>query len=511
MRLFDLSLRHKMPLWGSILIVAATLAVSGAIMLRAYDQLKHDLVISSESLGFTLAKTLFTTLLHDDVWRAYELIRAPFHDEGAQQAMEPTAIFVVDQQLRVLVSSEPMAMPILSNLASLGEDYPALADALRTKRPELTGAHEFPHSNRLHVSIPLIEDGSQLGTLVITHSKDVFLPRFFELALDAAGTGALVLAILLPLNWYWGRRMTEPLVQLAHGMSEIVTGAPAELRPELYAYNDELGELFTAYRRAAAEIREKTALEKEVMQSDRLAAVGRLAAGIAHEVNNPLGGMLMAIDTLKQRGTMDAATERTVALLERGLQQITETVGALLVQARVQARDIGQQDFEDVRTLVEPQAGKKFIHLEFELDLPKSLPLPAGFVRQVLINLLLNAIAATPPEGRIHVTANSTSGEFRLVVANEGQPPPPEILAHLFEPFVTGRESGHGLGLWVTYQSVKQLHGNISVECPEGEVRFVVGLPLAFDDVTSTRVDAGVTAESQTTPSEAAALQETNT
>ncbi len=497
MRFFDLSLRHKIPLWGSSLIVAATLAVSGALMLRAFDDLKHDLVISSESLGFTLAKTLFTTLLHDDIWRAYELIRAPFHDEGSRQAMDPAAIFVVDRNLRVLVSSQPLAMPILADLASLGEDFPELAEALRSKNPEATGAHEFPGSDRLHVSIPLAEEGEHLGTLVITHSKDVFLPRFFGFALGAAGTCALVLAILLPLNWYWGRRMTEPLVQLAHGMSEIVTGAPEELGPELYAYHDELGELFTAYRRAAAEIREKTALEKEVMQSERLAAVGRLAAGIAHEVNNPLGGMLMAIDTLKQRGTMDAATARTVALLERGLQQITETVGALLVQARVQARDLGRQDFEDVRTLIEPQVAKKLIHLEFEIDLPESLPLPASFVRQVLINLLLNAIAATPQEGRIRVMASRTSDEFSLVVANEGEPPPQEILAHLFEPFVSGREGGHGLGLWVTYQTVKQLNGSIAVECRDGEIRFVVSLPLPPDDAAAAKVSLGETALKQ--------------
>ncbi len=497
MRFFDLSLRHKIPLWGSILIIAATLAVSGALMWRAYDDLKHDLVISSESLGFTLAKTLFPTLLHDDSWRAYELIRAPFHEERMKQTMDPAAIFVVDKNLRVLVSSQPLSMPILADLASLGEDFPALAEVLRHKNPEVTGAHEFPDSDRLHVSIPIAEEGEHLGTLVITHSKDVFLPRFFGFAVGAAGTGALVLAILLPLNWYWGRRMTEPLVQLAHGMSEIVTGAPEELGPELYAYHDELGQLFTAYRQAAAEIRAKSALEREVMQSERLAAVGRLAAGIAHEVNNPLGGMLMAIDTLKQRGTMDAATARTVALLERGLQQITETVGALLVQARVQARDLGRQDFEDVRTLVEPQVAKKFINLDFELDLPESLSLPASFVRQVLINLLLNAIAATPNGGRISVTATQSHDGFRLVVANQGEPPSQEVLAHLFEPFVSGREGGHGLGLWVTYQTVKQLNGSISVECGDGEIRFLVSLPLMFDDSADAKVGAHETSPKQ--------------
>jgi signal transduction histidine kinase len=194
---------------------------------------------------------------------------------------------------------------------------------------------------------------------------------------------------------------------------------------------------------------------------------------------------------------MDAATAHTVALLERGLQQITETVGALLVQARVQARDLGRQDFEDVRTLVEPQVAKKYIRLEFDLDLPDSLPLPAGFVRQVLINLLLNAIAATPRDGRIRVVAERTGDDFRMVVANEGEPPPREILSHLFEPFVSGREGGHGLGLWVTYQTVKQLNGSISVECRDGEIRFAVSLPLSPDDESHARVGSGETAPEQ--------------
>lgn len=491
MRLLDLSLRHKIPLWGSALIVASAIAVSGALMFRAYEDLKHDLIISSESLGHTLAKTLFPVLLHDDSWRAFELVRAPFHEDRPKQPMEPAAIFVVDRDLRILVSSQPRSMPLLARLETLGEDYPRLAESLRRSEPDVTGVFEFPASDRLHVTIPVAEEDERLGTLVITHSKHVFLPRFSGIALGGAAMGALVLAILLPLNWYWGRRMAEPLVQLAHGMSEIVHGAPAELRPELYSFRDELGQLFDAYRDAAAEIRAKAALEHEVMQSERLAAVGRLAAGIAHEVNNPLGGMLMALDTLKQRGTLEPATARTVALLERGLQQITDTVGALLVQARVQARDLGLRDFEDIRTLVEPQAAKKYLQLDFDLEMADSLPLPASFVRQVLINLLLNAIQATPPHGHIRLTVRQAGGQFELIVANEGEPPPPEIQAHLFEPFVTGREAGHGLGLWVTYQMIHQLGGRIAIECKEGEVRFVIHLPLT--DAAPEKVGPGET------------------
>lgn len=478
MRLFDLSLRHKLPLWGAALIFMTATAVSTSMMYRAFDDLKHDLIISSESLGHTLAKTLFPVLLHDDTWRAFELIRAPLHEDRPKQPMEPAAIFVVDRHLRVLVSSTPMTMPLLAPLDSLGAEYAALAASLRQDGQEDTGAYELADSDYLHISIPIAEEGALLGTLVISHSNDVYLPRFHGIALGAAATGGFILAILLPLSWYWGRRMAEPLVQLSRGMSEIVRGAPADLQPELYAYRDELGQLFDAYRHAAAEIRAKTALESEIMQSERLAAVGRLAAGIAHEVNNPLGGMLMAIDTLKQRGQLEPATARTVALLERGLQQITETVGALLVQSRVQARDLGRQDFDDIRTLIEPQASKKQLRVEFDIQLDNVLPVPASFVRQVLINLLLNAIQATPSQGTIRLSAKQQLGQLILVVANEGEPPPQAVMSHLFEPFVTGHEGGHGLGLWVTYQTIHQLDGHIAIECPDGEVRFVIHLPL---------------------------------
>jgi len=482
MRLFDLSLRHKIPLWGSALIIASAVAVSAVLMFRAFEDLKQDLITSSESLGYTLAKTLFPVLLHDDAWRAFELISAPFHEGHSRQPMEPTAIFVVDRDMKVLVSSVPKSMPLLARMESLGADYPKLAESLRQSKPGASGVYEYPRSDRLHVTLPVAEEGEQLGTLVITHSKNVFLPRFFGIALDGAAMGALVLAILLPLNWYWGRRMAQPLVQLSKGMNEMVRGAPSDLSPDLYSYRDELGQLFDAYRDAAEEIRQKATLEREILQSERLAAVGRLAAGIAHEVNNPLAGMLMALDNQKQRNGGQAPADphlaRTLEFLERGLQHVSETVGALLVEARVQLRALTRQDFEDLRTLIEPQATKKSLLLDWQVDIPESLPLAASLIRQVIINLLLNAVQATPARGNIQLEAVVRNDALLIQVANEGLPPAPDILAHIFEPFVSGREGGHGLGLWVAYETVRQLGGHIAVESADGKVVFRVQLPV---------------------------------
>ncbi len=481
MRLFDLSLRHKLPLWGSGLIVAATLAVSGALMYRAYADLKRDVIMSTESLGRTLAKTLFPSLLHDDLWRAYEIIDAPLSTERPDAPLQAAAIFVVDPELRIRVSSAPRLMPLAAPLGDVGPDYRLLADALRRTDAGVAHSFEFPGSDYLHVTVPVAEEGGQLGTLVVSHSKHAFLPRFFGIALGGAAMGAVVLAVLLPLNWYWGRRMAQPLVQLAGGMARLVRGEPANLSPEVYAYRDELGQLFEAYTRATTELAHKAALEREVLQSERLAAVGRLAAGIAHEVNNPLAGMLIALDNLKQRSNAapgDPYLARTLEFLQRGLQHVSETVAALLVEARVQSRPLGRQDFDDIRTLVEPQASKKDLHLAGRVDVPDSLPIAAGVVRQILINLLLNAVQATEPGGEVRIDAALDGQALSLQVTNDGEPPPPAVLAHIFEPFVSGREGGHGLGLWVTYQTVRQLGGHISVDSAAGKVSFRVRLPL---------------------------------
>lgn len=488
-KILDLSLRHKIPLWGSALIVVATLTVSVGLMAIAFDDLKRDVVVSSQGLGQTLVKTLFPALLHDDLWQAVELIEAPLHGIAEEDPLQAKAIFAVDTKMRVLVSSSPRTMPLLSPLEQI-DDYRVLAVALRQADPQVSHTFEFPHSDFLHVTTPIAEEGRQLGTLVITHSKHGFLPRFFGIALAGAGTGALVLAILLPLNWYWGRRMAQPLVELSRGMNDMVRGTPSNLNPNLYSYHDELGKVFEAYREAAEELRQKAALEREVLQSERLAAVGRLAASIAHEVNNPLAGMLMALDNLKQRSGGEAPIDphmaRTLSFIERGLQHIAEIVRALLVEARVQMRPLTLHDLEDVRTLIEPQAMKKSLSLDWNSDLPETLPIAASLVRQILINLLLNAIEATPTGGVVRLEARIADSALALYVVNDGTAPPANILAHIFEPFVTGREGGHGLGLWVVYQIVQQLEGHIGADSGDGKVIFRVRLPLNTQHLEAT-------------------------
>ncbi len=475
--LFDLSFRYKVPLWGSVLIVAATLAVSASLTKQAYDDLKSDLLHSSVNLSRTLAKTLFPVMMHEEVWRAFEIIRAPLHDEPKGSLVEPEIIFALDNRQRVFVSSQPKSLSLSADIRQLGEEYARLADRIG-ERPEPDAAIiEFSGSRRIYIAAPVAEEGARLGTLVIVYAKDVFLPRFKNVAERGAMIGLLVLAVLVPINWYWGQRTATTLAQLASSIGKVAQGVPPELPLETYAYRDELGQLFEAYGLMVKALQEKVLLEQEMIRSERLAAIGRLSAGIAHEINNPLGGMLVALDNFKRRAGNDERALKTVAMIERGLTQVRDTVSAMMVEAKVKSRDFVPQDVEDVQMLLSGEARKRGVVVRVDSDIVEPVALPATLVRQILMNLLLNAVQASDPSGIVRCTMRHADNKLTIETENAGRAMPPEVMSHLFEPFVNSSDAGHGLGLWVTYQIVLKLGGHITAESRDELTHFSLLLP----------------------------------
>lgn len=476
MQLFHLSLRFKLPLWGGGLIVATALALSTSFIVQAWDSLNEDLLKSAQDLGRSMAHSLFPLLLHDNVWGAFEAVSLPFAANPGTALTE--GLIVLDSARRVYVSSHPEAHPVLSPLASLGADFAALDRALPLAADAAIFVRDARAAQRIDVVVPISNDGVRLGTLIVSYNKSLLWQRFQLTLSRSLWITLLVLGVLLPITAYWGRRMMLPMRLVTERISRIGSGELEALDPALYPYKDEVGQLFLAYEAVLAKLREKAEFEKEMLKSERMAAVGRLTASIAHEINNPLGGMLNAISTLKRHGDPDPVTQKTVSLLERGLSQIRETVAALLVEAKVKSRPLGAADLEDVRILITPAANKQGTRLSWVAALPNALPLPSTLVRQVLINLLLNAIAAAGQGGQVAVRALASETRFVLVVENTGQPLLPEQLTRLFEPFTSFSEHGNGLGLWICYQIVTQLGGTISAESSDPLTRFTVILPL---------------------------------
>ncbi len=474
MGLFDLSLRRKLPLWGGLLIIITAVAITSSNLVRTRESIKKNMLVRSEILGRALVKTLYSAVSQDDVWRAYEIINFPMHAEARQPSFQLEDFVVLDAANQVFISTASKQYPLQARLETLG---PAFI-LLKTRFAQNDGHMVIVESDKILLGIPLVADGVTLGALVLVHPADYYQASFDRVLKRTAWTTLFVLLILLPLSWYWGRRMAAPLTLLAEYMGEPGKKLPAPLPDRIYPHNDELGRLFQVYDQMRRELSDKDSIERQMMKSERLASLGRLTAGIAHEINNPLGGLLTVVDTLKRHAAPDPVLERVLPLLERGLTQIKDIVGALLVEAKAKGRALTGQDIEDVHTLLTQEAKKRGVDWVWDNTVSGEVPLPATLVRQALINLVLNAVQAAGSNGHVGVRVALGEGHLILEVNNDGRDIPPELMEHLFEPFTGQNAEGHGLGLWVTHQIVEQLQGDIMVHSETGQTRFCVTLPL---------------------------------
>lgn len=475
MRLYDLSIRRKLPLWGGGLILATACLVAIPFLIEAHDEVRRDMLFDSEALGLTLAEALNADLAAGNRRHAQKIIRAPFVAQNDTSYFQFEAILAVDLNGQVFASSKADLYPIASDVRAYSDQFARLW----LRRPAAGDLTLFDSAGeKALVAIPIRQDGRRVGTLILVHAPDFHFQRFGELALRTALFALLALMLLLPVSWYWGVRMARPLTLLARRMDTAAGGLPTPLPPHAYPYRDELGKLFRQFDRMATELQEKERLRQAVMESEHLATLGRMAAGIAHEINNPLGGLLTAIDTLKRHGGHDRITDRVVPLLERGLGQIRDTVSAMLVEARPgPRRHLNRQDIEDIVTIVRKGAQKPGPRIAMSNALAGDVALPANLVRQILLNLLLNACRAAAGGG-VGASVGQVGGRIEIAVENAGPAIPAEVRERLFQPFIGSGPDSHGLGLWVTGQIVRQLAGEITIDSRDGLTRFAVSLPV---------------------------------
>lgn len=474
LHLRDISFRYKIPLRATVLVFVTATMLTASLLLREYRDLRRDVLDGSARWSAVLSQTLVSPMLHDDLWRAFEIIRAATRPGGGEQA---SAITLLDARQRIYVSTDPARYPILAPLHERGEAAREIASLIDGGDGSDSVSVEI--GGRLYVITPIDADGVRLGHMLLEHHQTLMQSRFAGMWLSATVVTLFVLLLILPVSWYWGRRMADPLVHLADCIGQVGNKVPEPGTLQVEPSQDELGQVARAVEHLFDELREKQALEAEMLFSERLAAVGRLTGGIAHEINNPLGGMLNAINTYRKHGDSDPAlAARTMSLLERGLLQIRDTVSALLVEAKAPGTRLRPHDIEDVHILLKPEAAKKGVTLDWHCTLNGELPLPATLVRQVLINLVLNALQAVEAGGTVRCEIATLPDCLRMEVRNDGRHIEESRLPYLFEPFAGEGSSGRSLGLWITYQIVSRLEGHISVRSQPGSTVFAVELPL---------------------------------
>jgi len=237
--------------------------------------------------------------------------------------------------------------------------------------------------------------------------------------------------------------------------------------------------------------RQVVARTSALIQAQKMAALGRMAGGIAHEINNPLGGILAFIQVLQRdEGLPDAARE-TVDLVHECALRCKGVVDSLLcfarrvptsARARVRLDEVVEQALFLAR--LHPRAREVEVRVELSGAAPAVLG-HAGLLQQVVVNLVNNAQHASRPGQVVTVALSQVGAQAVLEVSDEGAGIPADRLAHLFEPFYTTKEPGEGtgLGLSICYGIIQEHGGGIDVRSLVGQgTVFTVRLPLAGDD-----------------------------
>lgn len=240
------------------------------------------------------------------------------------------------------------------------------------------------------------------------------------------------------------------------------------------------------YHRTHTALQRERAAHTRAVEAEKLTALGRLVAAVAHEVNNPLQIAQSALEwTMNTRYVLDEVMTENLQTVQDAIDQISEVIQNLRDTYREndeqRAVDLNQM-VQQLTEMVSFNARQKRIDLCLDLD--SSLPLARCVpheIRQVLLNLLLNAIDAVDERGDICVrtTHDPTNSEICIIVEDNGEGIPDDVMASIFEPFFTTKREGSGLGLAISREIIEQHRGHITAASVRGSgTKFMVWLPV---------------------------------
>jgi two-component system NtrC family sensor kinase len=297
------------------------------------------------------------------------------------------------------------------------------------------------------------------------------------------------------------RTVVRPVAQLAKGLDRVAAGdlkqpvpvtGSGEIAELAGAFNEMEATLADVRRQRLAllgsleqQVQDRTAAleraQERLVHTEKLSALGRLSASIAHEINNPLMGILtyakLIIRTLEDGAPDDRARGKLVGhlkLVERETQRCTAIVRNLLDFARERRLKLTDVDVNDAigeaLSLIQHQVALQNIRLEKALETVPLMRADFGQIRQALLNVVINACDAMPHGGTLRVTSKAPDAEHILITVQDTGPGiAPEHLKKVFDPFFTTREKGNGLGLSVVYGIVERHSGTLHIDSQVGQ------------------------------------------
>jgi signal transduction histidine kinase len=468
--MIKLGLRVRFFLYSNTLIVVTMtlVAVLGAMYQR---RTLYDAIFSR---GRSIVESMVVPITYVEGQEGGTLAESGIIERYVLEVMERNQ----DLMRYVLVTDESGVVTHASRAEAVGEPFSrALSTSDVGGQPQADEQLDIGDEEVLEVRSALVDDGNFLGTLAVGFSMEP-IERQVQ---DVAGKAALVALILMLGNSImtalYVETLIRPILNLNQTMKRAGEGDLTVRAPT--RHGDEVAELAEVFNRMMAEL--ETAREREELQraqlahTEKMVAVGTLAAGVAHEVNNPLSGVLASIENMRDNPDDEEMRDRYLELIADGLKRIERTVANLLNFARPREikleRTSINHNLRHVVELVGYQLRAAGVEVEMDLDSnPAAVEADHFQMEQLFLNLVLNALDAMREGGTLYLRTRVRGGKVIAEVRDTGHGIPAEIRDRIFDPFFTTREVGEGtgLGLAVSGSIVAAHGGSIEVETAVG-------------------------------------------
>ena len=470
MNLRRLPITARVPLIITLFMMTVSSFASERVLSRLIETQTRQVQALADTYLDGLALALVDSMVREDVWQVFDVLDRSRHRPGE---IKPAETIVAGADGLVIASSDPARIPSQSQVPS---DY---IEHL-PQNGKIVVAEE---AKRAYVRREVLYENLRIGSIYAALDIAPLLAERREVLWTLILTNLSLTLLLAGAAWLIVGRMMRPIRvvtdHLERSHSGQVTAIPERL---LVGAADEYKRTYAAFNRLASAVAEREALSAKLAEEERLASLGRLTSGMAHEINNPLGGLFNAIDTLRRHGGDVQVRNSTIELVERGLKGIRDVVRAALMSYRAEHddRNLTRDDIKDLKLLISPEARRRDVLLRWHNELSDQVALPASAVRQIILNLVLNACQATPRDSWAAVSIAETQEAVLLQVEDTGPGMPPAALAML-----TGTNDraapigkGTGLGLWMTNRLIRELNGSVSVERrPSGTTLVTLRLP----------------------------------
>ena len=474
------TLQGKFTLYLSILIIATMSILAYWNISRERRLLQDSIVREGKALVESLAISCTNTMLYEEIGLVEEggLLDNYISDLMQRRDLNTIYAMILDPEGKVIAHN---SMVEVGNLYQDG-----ITKRVLTSWDTLL---QYPSDNVLDISTPLAISTKRWGTLRIGISLQSLKKEVSSMALKyLLYTGCFILLATGVIAFLFGF-ITKPLKSLAIEMDETEPGVD----PSSFSVTrqDEIGILRRSFYRLLKRIKddekERERTQRNLLLTEKMVAIGKLTAGVSHEINNPLGGLLNCIYHFKKGGQSSEKQREYFDLMEDGIKRIQKVVTNLLEYARTPKLERSPTDFnsivEKTLSLLDYQIRKNRIDVtkDISCQLP-SIEVDRNQMTQVFVNICLNAIQAMEEGGVLKIGARTLDEQLIMTISDTGKGIPEDTLLKVFDPFFTtkGEGRGTGLGLWITQEVVERHGGTIQLSSQKGKGTTVeIQLPLS--------------------------------